>query len=106
MKPQVISGDNFQSEVLQSDQDVLVDFFADWCQPCRTLSVILEKIGERKNGTLKIVKLDVMKASKVAEIYMVSTLPTVLLFKKGEIAGGLVGLHNPRLYEELIEGER
>lgn len=64
MKPYSISESQFQDEVINSKQAVLVDFYAEWCQPCKTLSTILTKIGESKNGSLKIVKLDVMKIGR------------------------------------------
>lgn len=103
MTPIKISESQFEKEVVQSKIPVLVDFYAEWCQPCKTLSSILNRIGEHKNGSLKIVKLDVMEAQTTAGTYVVQTLPTTLLFREGSVIGALEGLHPPKAYEELLE---
>ena len=103
MKPYSISESQFQKEVIDSKTAVLVDFYAEWCQPCKTLSAILTKIGESKNGSLKIVKLDVMAAQVLASTYMVNSLPTVVLFKNGNVVSALEGLHSVRTYDDMLE---
>ena len=103
MKPTTITESQFQSEVINSKIPVLVDFYADYCQPCKTLNNILNKIGERKNGSLKIIKLDVMQAQVTANTFMVETLPTTILFKGGRVMSALTGLQKESTYEELLE---
>lgn len=103
MTPIKISESQFQKEVMQSKIPVLVDFYSETCRPCKTLAGILNEIGARKNGSLKIVKLDVMEAQSTAGTYMIQTLPTTLLFKDGSIIGALEGLRPHKAYEELLE---
>jgi thioredoxin 1 len=103
MKPVTISESQFEKEVINSKTPVLVDFYAEWCQPCKVLDKVLNSIGERKNGSLKIVKLDVMSAQTVAGNYMVQTLPTTILFRDGQIVSALEGLQKTATYEDLLD---
>ena len=103
MKPVTITESQFEKEVINSKTPVLVDFYAEWCQPCKALDKVLNTIGERKNGSLKIVKLDVMSAQTVAGSYMVQTLPTTILFKGGQIISALEGLQKTATYEDLLD---
>jgi len=103
MKPVTISESEFEKEVINSKIPVLVDFYADWCVPCKNLDKILNAIGAKKNGSLKIVKLDVMSAQTVAGSYMVQTLPTTILFQGGQIVSALEGLQKPKTYEDLLD---
>ena len=103
MIPKLISDSDFQNEVIDATQDVLVDFYADWCQPCKVVDKILHDIGARVNGALKIVKIDVMKSQNTASSYMISSLPTVMMFKKGMAVDQKVGLRSRLEYEKMIE---
>lgn len=103
MKPVTITESQFDTEVINSKIPVLVDFYADWCVPCKSLDKLLNSIGEKKNGSLKIVKLDVMSAQTVAGSYMVQTLPTTILFQGGQIVSALEGLQKAKVYEDLLE---
>ena len=103
MKPINITESQFETEVINSKTPVLVDFFAEWCQPCKMLDTMLNKIGEKKNGSLKIVRLDVMAAQSTANAYMVQSLPTTILFKGGQIISALTGLQKESVYNELLE---
>ncbi len=81
----------FDSEVKNADKPVLVDFWAEWCGPCRQVAPILEELSKEFDGQLKVVKLDVESNPKVAQAYNIRGIPTLLLFKNGEVAGQKIG---------------
>ncbi len=92
---------NFQAEVLESEQPVLVDFWAPWCGPCRIVAPHLEELNsEREN--LRVVKLNVDDNPQTAGSYQVMSIPTLLLFKNGQVAHTIIGaLPKNRLEQEL-----
>lgn len=95
------SNESFDSEVLQSPQPVLVDFYADWCGPCRMLAPVIEEIAQERSD-LKVVKVNVDDADAVAARYGVMSIPTVILFEGGQAAHQLVGFRSKEaLLEEL-----
>jgi thioredoxin 1 len=83
---------NFEQEVLQSDQPVLVDFWAEWCMPCRMLSPTIEQIADDFAGKAKVGKVDTDANRNTAFKYNISAIPTVILFKGGEVKKKFVGL--------------
>ena len=87
----VLTNDNFESEVLKSDQPVLVDFWATWCGPCQKQGPIIEELADELSD-VKVAKLDVDEADEIAGNYNIMSIPTVMLFKGGEIAQKAVGL--------------
>ena len=89
---QEINTNNFGSEVVNSDKVTLVDFFADWCGPCRKLSPILEEVEQELSGKVKFAKINTDENIDSAKEYQVSGLPTLLLFKNGEVVERMVGL--------------
>ena len=92
---------NFQAEVIESDQPVLVDFWAAWCGPCRVVAPILEEIAAERDD-LRIVKLDVDANQQTAAQYQVLSIPTLILFKNGEPAHKIIGaMPKSRLVQEL-----
>src|SRR5664279_4971464 len=87
-----IDENNFESEVLKSELPVMVDFWAEWCGPCRALAPTVDAIAQEYAGKLKVCKLDVQAEASVASKYGVSSIPTLLVFKGGEVAERLVGM--------------
>ena len=87
----VFNNDNFETEVLNSDIPVLVDFYADWCGPCKMMAPIVHQLAEAYAGQMKIGKLNVDQALLVAQKYRVMNIPTFIFFKGGEPIATLVG---------------
>lgn len=92
----------FQKEVLQAEGLVLVDFWAPWCVPCRMQAPILEAFGAA-NANVKIVKVNVNDNPDLAEKYGIMSIPSLLLFKNGELIKSAVGLHRQDALAELIK---
>jgi thioredoxin 1 len=86
-----VNDSNFEEVVIKSDIPVLVDFWAEWCGPCRMISPIIEEIGEQYKGKALVVKCDVDSSPNVAAKYSIRNIPTVLFFKEGKIADKQVG---------------
>src|SRR6202022_1015677 len=83
--------DNFQSEVLGSKEPVLVDFWAAWCGPCRAIAPLGEQLAGAKKGKLKVGKMDIDAHQNVPQKYGIMSIPTLLLFKDGQVADQIVG---------------
>lgn len=86
-----VTDKNFESEVLKSDLPVLVDFWAEWCGPCKMIGPIVNEISEELDGKLKVAKVNVDDAQELAGNYQIMSIPTLLLFKGGEVAEQIVG---------------
>jgi len=94
--------DNFEQEVLQSDQPVLVDFWAEWCMPCKMLAPTIDEVASIFDGKAKVGKVDTDANRDISMKYGISAIPTVLLFKNGEIAKKFVGITNKNDLEAAI----
>ncbi len=88
---QVVTNDDFASVVLQSDKPVLVDFFAPWCGPCQGLAPLLDEVSNELEGEAIVVKVDIDQSPELAQEYGVMSIPTLKVFKGGEIVGDHVG---------------
>jgi thioredoxin 1 len=93
---------NFAEEVLQSKTPVLVDFWAEWCGPCRMLAPTIEKIAGEFAGKVKVGKVDTDANRDVAMKYGINAIPTVILFKNGQIAQKFVGLRSEQEFKEVL----
>lgn len=100
-----VNESNFESEVLQSAVPVVVDFWAEWCGPCKAIAPALEEIASEHAGKVKIVKLNIDENQSLAVQYNVRSIPTLLLFKGGEAVSVQVGAVAKAKMSQWIEGE-
>lgn len=89
-----ITEDNFKTEVLNSEQPVLVDFWASWCGPCRMVSPIVDEIAEESDGNFKVGKINVDEQPDLAAQFNVMSIPTLMVFKNGAVAESAVGVRS------------
>jgi thioredoxin 1 len=103
-----VDSTNFKREVLESDIPVVVDFWAEWCVPCRMIAPIVERLAQRYAGRLKVVKLDVDANQDLAIQYQVMSIPTLLFFKNGQPVDRIIGAVGEQAIvqkiEELLQG--
>jgi thioredoxin 1 len=100
-----ITSDNFDSEVLQSEQPVLMDFWAEWCGPCKTIAPILDQIADEYKGRLQIAKLDVEENQAIAMKYGVRSIPTLMLFKGGVVEAQHIGMLSKEQLITLLDSK-
>ncbi|MDI6766047.1 MAG: thioredoxin [Bacteroidota bacterium] len=100
MKPIIVDDSNFQTEVLNSNIPVLVDFWAIWCGPCKMIAPTLEEIAKEYDGKLRVAKLDVDANPKTAMQYGIRSIPTLMIIKGGQVVEQIVGAVQKR---QLIE---
>jgi thioredoxin 1 len=100
---QEVNDQNFNSEVLESPVPVLVDFWAPWCGPCRMISPMVEQLAGENAGSAKIVKLNVDDARGAADSYGVSAIPTLMVFKGGEVIERFVGPQPKARLQEALD---
>jgi thioredoxin 1 len=86
-----VSDQNFEQEVLKASEPVLVDFFAEWCGPCKAMAPALEEVAKEMEGKVKVAKIDVDANPEITTRYQIQAMPTLILFKDGEIAGRHTG---------------
>ena len=96
----ILTDSNFETEVLKSELPVLADFFATWCGPCQMLGPIIEELATELAGKVKVVKIDVDQASQTAEKYQIMSVPTLILFKDGQVVKQMAGFRGK---EDLLK---
>ena len=96
---------NFEDEVLKSNEPVLVDFWAEWCMPCRMLAPTIDKIAKDYQGKVKVGKLDTDSNRDVAMRFSISAIPTVILFKGGQVVQRFVGLRQEKDFKEALDAQ-
>ena len=103
MSELVITKDNFEKEVLGSDIPVLLDFWAAWCGPCRMLAPAVSEISEEYSGKVKVGKVNVDEQPALAMKFNITSIPTVMVFKNGEVAATSVGYCSKEQLEDMIK---
>lgn len=97
--------ENFEEEVLKSEQPVLVDFYADWCSPCKMMAPIVEELAEKMEGKLKVGKCNIDENMPLAQKYRVASIPTFKIFKNGQQTATFMGLMAAEELFEQVEKE-
>jgi thioredoxin 1 len=100
-----ITDQNFEAEVLKSDKPVLVDFWAEWCPPCKALSPTIDKLAKDYAGKVKIGKVNTDFSRDVPMRYDIRNIPTVILFKGGQVVHKFVGLRAEKEFKELLDAQ-
>ena len=92
------------SEIIKSPQPTLVDFYAEWCGPCKMMKLILQELHQKMGNAVRILKLDIDKNRAVADAFSISAVPTLILFKRGEMVWRQSGVMQTRQLEQVIKG--
>lgn len=98
-----ITGENYEEEVLNSEKKVLIDFYADWCGPCKMMSPIIDKVEEEMGDSIKVGKINVDEEHDLAIKYEIMSIPTIVIIKDGKVEKTLVGLRDKSEIEEALK---
>jgi thioredoxin len=105
MATEIVSDMTFDQEVLKSSEPVLVDFFAEWCGPCKAMAPALEQLASELKGKVKVVKVDVDQSPGITTKYAIRAMPTLMMFKGGQVAAQHVGaMVQKKKLEDWING--
>ena len=99
---EAITTSQFDAEVLGSETPVIVDFWAEWCGPCRAVSPVLEQIAEERGDELRVVKVNIDEEPELQQRYGILSIPTILLFRGGEPAAAAIGAQPKRMLEQSL----
>lgn len=97
-----LTSQNFEEEVLKSDKSVLVDFWATWCGPCKMIAPVVSEIAEEYEGRVKVGKVNIDEEKELAVRYQITSIPTLMLFKNGEVSNMTVGFQSKSELERMI----
>lgn len=100
---QIFTTENFNSEVLQAEVPVLVDFYADWCGPCKMMAPVVEQIAGEYAGRAKVGKLNVDDNSEIAGQYGVMSIPTIIIFKDGQAVNKTIGVQSKKVLTDALD---
>ncbi|MBQ0083284.1 MAG: thioredoxin [Clostridiales bacterium] len=98
----IITKENFEQEVLKSDIPVLLDFWAVWCGPCKMIAPVIEEIADQRDGEIKVGKVNVDEQPELAAAFRINSIPTVIVFKEGNITNTSVGYKTKEQLEALL----
>ena len=102
MSELTITKENFEVEVLQSKEPVLIDFWASWCGPCRMLSPVISEIAEESSGKFKVGKVNVDEQEELAAMFRISSIPTLVVLKDGKVTNSSVGVRSKKQILEML----
>lgn len=97
-----ITSENFNKEVMESEIPVLIDFWAEWCTPCKMMSKVVEGLEEELKGTIKVGKINVDEETKLATKYGIMSIPTFMIFKNGEVVQTKIGMQDKEELKRML----
>lgn len=98
-----LTDDNFEDEVIKSDILTMIDFWAEWCGPCKVIAPVVDELAEEYNGKVKVGKLNVDDSPNVSAKYSIRGIPTLLFFKEGKVVNQLVGVQSKAAIQKVFD---